>query len=159
MGQLRHRIVPKNPRRDGPKKAGLHSWQVLNTSDDYYTWPGDEWGDAKSVQEIPETCVFDYMDEAPSALCELGSGAGRFSEAVFQKYSTAKITCFDVSGEFLEQLNKRFAVERDEARLNTCLIKPDPAQMYQELADASLIEKSIAFTLLTPWCMSSCTLL
>lgn len=117
----------------------LHSWQVLNTVDKEFTWPGDEWGDAAAVQNILQTCVFDYFDETPGVFCELASGSGRFTDAVMKKFPSAEIDCFDISQEFLNQMMRRFQAEIERKQVQTHLLTGDPRLMYKRLAKASRV--------------------
>jgi len=129
--------------KSGPKRTAeeLLPWQVLNTTDDEYVWPGDEWGDSTSVQHIMETCVFSYLDENPNTFCEIASGAGRMTSIALERYPHANIDCFDISREFLDQVEKRFANEMSRNRLRTFLLTEDPRFMYRTLDQASLTRK------------------
>jgi len=122
--------IQAGPRRT---KDDLRSWQVLNTSDEAYVWPGDEWGDAQAVARILETCVFPYLDAAPGLLCELASGGGRITSAVLRKYPQARLECFDISSEFLDQIHRRFSPEIAAGRVGTTLLTSDPQVMYRTI--------------------------
>ena len=72
-------------------------------------------------------------------ICELASGGGRITKSVLQKYPGAKIDCFDISQEFLNQMEKRFAAEIAAHRLRVILLTEDPQLMYRSLLAASRV--------------------
>ncbi|GAB5449583.1 class I SAM-dependent methyltransferase [Gymnodinialimonas sp.] len=126
---------PKTPR-------DLQRWQVLNTSDDSYAWPGDEWGDAAAVDHILKTCVFDPIgQETPVHICELASGAGRFTVPVLSRWPDVKIDCFDVSQAFLDQMHLRFEGPIADGRLETHLLGSNPTGMFETLANKRLTRR------------------
>jgi len=61
-----------------PKKI-LPAWSVLNTKDDCYDWPGDEWGDKATAEYLFDGTLTASLDAAPKYLCEFGAGAGRYT--------------------------------------------------------------------------------
>lgn len=127
--------------RQGPPRtaADLRPWQVLNTTDTEYAWPGDEWGDAATVARILDRCLFGPMGgTAPARLCELASGAGRFTAPVLARWPEARIDCFDISQAFLDQMQVRFSAEIETGRMRTFLLTEAPMTMYRTLADDGL---------------------
>jgi hypothetical protein len=124
--------------QSGPRRtqADLHPWQVLNTTDDAYLWPGDEWGSAETVRGILDTCMAPYLDATPAHLCEIASGAGRITDEVLKRYPQATIDCFDISQEFLNQVNARFADEIADGRVTTTLLTEAPGCMHDAVRDA-----------------------
>lgn len=121
-------------------KADLHAWQVLNTTDQEYQWPGDEWGDASDVKHILDTCVHPYVD-TPETMCEIASGAGRITNAMLHSYPKAQIDCFDISQEFLNQMNLRFADQIEAGQMTTNLLNEDPKFMHARLKELGRVHK------------------
>ncbi|WP_135504732.1 class I SAM-dependent methyltransferase [Roseovarius aestuariivivens] len=116
----------------------LQPWQVLNTTDAEYTWPGDEWGDARAVAQILDTCVAPYLGAAPQAICEIASGGGRFTQALLDRYPDTRLHCFDISQAFLDQMQRRFADEIALGRVRTHRLTDRPALMFKTLEKAGL---------------------
>jgi SAM-dependent methyltransferase len=130
---------PRIQQASAKKASELQSWQVLNTSDETYAWPGDEWGDAEAVQRILRTCIFEPLSSsAPARLCELASGAGRITAPVLSNWPEVRIDCFDVSQAFLDQMNERFVDEITAGRLRTFLLTEEPLGFYRTLAQNDL---------------------
>lgn len=125
-----------------PRKPGdLRAWQVLNTTDTAYEWPGDEWGDAASVAKILGTCVLDHIPADAKDFCEIGSGAGRITAALLEAVPGARVDCFDISAEFLSQVNRRFPDEIAAGQVTTNLITNNPKDMYRALDQAGRVRR------------------
>ena len=119
----------------------LYSWQVLNTTDDTYTWPGDEWGDADDVSRILDTCLMPHLPADTGQFCEIASGAGRFTDLLLRRYPEARFTCFDISRAFLDQMQARFPQQIAAERMRLSQLTERPEHMYQVLDAAGLVRK------------------
>lgn len=132
-------VFPKIKEGEPHRKAKLKSWQVLNTADDQYTWPGDEWGDSAAVEKILQTCVFDNLESVPNCICEIGGGSGRYTEVVFRRFPNLRIFAFDVSQLFLQQLNERLEKEAHEGQLQAHLLTAEPRLIYDVLEGSGVV--------------------
>ena len=123
-------------------KQSLKPWRVLNQSDSYYTWPGDEWGDKASSMRLLEEAL--TLDSA-SLICEFGAGGGRYTQLLFEKYVNVKIVSYDVSQKFELILRQRFANEIDSGKLDTEILAEDPLQVVKSIAKRGHIGQVDAF--------------
>lgn len=120
------------------KPGDLREWQVLNTTDDHYTWPGDEWGDADAVARILDTCVAPYLVAPPAHAVEIASGSGRMTRPFLDRFPNAQIGCFDISQAFLDQMHLRFPDEIASGQMTTHLLNDKPGFMYEVIETAGL---------------------
>ncbi|REJ75804.1 MAG: methyltransferase domain-containing protein [Acidobacteria bacterium] len=133
-------------RRSKPhRETDLEPWRVLNTTDDEYRWPGDEWGDEASARTLMEECLRP-LDQTLAAdevreLCELGSGAGRFTTLALERYGRARIHAFDVSTAFTTALRRRCRSHVESGRLCCHLLDSDPLFVMRTLEAADLERK------------------
>lgn len=132
-------VFPEIKRGRPYEKSKLKSWQVLNTEDAEYVWAGDEWGTVNAVRRIAQTCIFDFLDVEPKHLCELGSGAGRYTKLILDKFSDVKVYAFDVSELFIDQINKRFQEEISGGQLQSYLLTNDPRCFYDTVDQSGLV--------------------
>ncbi len=122
--------------------VSLEEWRVLNTKDVEYPWPGDEWGARSDVEAVLECALFPVLSEVPTVLCEIGSGAGRYTAAVLDRYPEASVLSFDVSRELIAALRSRCSVALAESRLETVRLSADPACM-RDAIKARRLEREI----------------
>lgn len=118
------------------KRRTLEPWRVLNTTDDAYRWPGDEWGDDETT-----TLLFDELlslEKSPEALCELGAGSGRYTAKALARYPTCRLHTFDVSAAFDRVLRDRFHTEVAEGRLIPTLLDEDPSLLEKTITQRGL---------------------
>lgn len=134
-------IFPRIQSSKPHSQTELKQWQVLNRLDDQYHWPGDEWGDDNTVSDILETCLFNNLSEEPDVVCEIGSGAGRFSQQFLAHYPSSRLLLFDVSKLFLDKLQERLAQSFQSDRFETFLLDSDPRFISRTIADQNLCNK------------------
>ncbi|MEO0342341.1 MAG: class I SAM-dependent methyltransferase [Pseudomonadota bacterium] len=132
---------PEIQAKPARKPGDLLPWQVLNTTDETYNWPGDEWGNAASVEKILRTCVLNHLPADARNFCEIGSGAGRITAALLGSFPKASIDCFDVSAEFLKQIEQRFPDKISSGQVTTNVISKDPKAMYLTLKQSGRVRK------------------
>ena len=129
-----------------PADRALHRWQVLNTRDRSFQWPGDEWGSTDDVRCVLDACVFPFIDRPDPHLVELGTGAGRYTEQILDRYDRGRISAFDVSQKFLDQLGARCATAMNAGRLELTLLDDDPMQIVKTLGDyAGTVDAMVSF--------------
>ena len=127
-------------REAGPRTAAsLEPWRVLNTMDEQFTWPGDEWGDRQAAEEILRTVLWEGLETPPQVLVELGAGSGRFTELVLARFPDAHVLSFDVSREFARSLRERCRLAVEAGRLETIHLDGDPACLQRSLASRDLV--------------------
>ena len=54
-------------------KKQLEPWRVLNTKDERYDWPGDEWGDRETAARLLDESLTSALNSNGRYLCELGA--------------------------------------------------------------------------------------
>ncbi|MDO6746274.1 class I SAM-dependent methyltransferase [Gilvimarinus sp. 1_MG-2023] len=108
----------------------LKPWRVLNQSDDYYAWPGDEWGDKASSKRLLDEAL---TLNAVNLICEFGAGGGRYTQLLLEKYESVEIISYDVSQKFEQVLRQRFSEEVDAGKLDTEILLEDPYQVVRSI--------------------------
>ncbi|MDJ0933170.1 class I SAM-dependent methyltransferase [Breoghania sp.] len=131
-------VFPKIQSGRPRSKEDLKAWQVLNHTDGQYVWPGDEWGAKEDILTVLQRCLFETLGREADQLCEIGSGAGRYTFHLLEHCQTASVHCFDVSEAFLEKLNHRFADDVSSKRLFSTLLDEDPQRMLKTLRGRGL---------------------
>lgn len=132
-------VFPRIQSADTYSKKELLPWRVLNTADEHYEWPGDEWGDEESALRILSESLGSALEAEPRCLCEFGAGAGRYTELVLGRYKSAKVYSFDVSSEFETKLRERCAHFVKDERLVTCRLDDEPLTFLAVLKGAGLL--------------------
>ena len=119
----------------------LEPWRVLNSEDDHYQWPGDEWGSRLSAQQLISEALFNHLTSEARYLCELGAGAGRYTSLTFEEIEDIKVFSFDVSKEFESALRNRLSSFVDSGHLQTFLLDKNPNFMLETFERLNLIGK------------------
>lgn len=131
------RIQGNTPFRD----QKLADWRVLNTTDEHYDWPGDEWGDRHTVEGLLNANLLEAFNSPPEHLCELGAGAGRYTELVFERFPDTHIYSFDVSASFEKALRERCQAQIAATQLETFLLQKGPGFLFKTLRQRGLERK------------------
>ena len=132
---------PKIKARGGVRSEDLEVWRVLNTTDQSFAWPGDEWGDEKATAFLFSKAVEAHLQHAPDCFVEIGSGAGRYTVATLARYPQSRVLSFDVSIEFERALRERCARYIESGRLKTFLLDRNAGMMEQTIDQQGLREK------------------
>ena len=119
----------------------LEPWRVLNTKDQQYDWPGDEWGDRDTVARLLDESLTSALDNNARYLCELGAGAGRYTVIALERFREATVLSFDVSAEFEKALKKRCKSFIKSGRLRTYLLNAEPFHFIRTAKQENLIGK------------------
>ncbi len=119
----------------------LAPWRVLNTKDNEYIWPGDEWGDRETARRLFNESFGSRLGDDVKFLCELGAGAGRYTVLALERFSHSTILSFDVSAEFEAILKKRCSPFVEAGRLKTYLLDEDPLRLVNTVLKKGLFGK------------------
>jgi len=119
----------------------LEAWCVLNTKDEQYDWPGDEWGDRETVAHLLDETLTFTLDSNVRYLCELGSGAGRYTVVALERFREASILSFDVSAEFERVLKERCEEFIKSGQLRTYLLNKNPQLFLSTIMQENLLGK------------------
>ena len=122
-------------------KKQLEPWRVLNTKDEKYDWPGDEWGDRETAARLLDESLTSALDSNARYLCELGAGAGRYTVLALERFRKASILSFDVSAEFERALKERCEEFVKSGRLRTYLLNEIPLLFFHTVMQENLLGK------------------
>ncbi|MFC1575514.1 class I SAM-dependent methyltransferase [Gemmatimonadota bacterium] len=119
----------------------LEPWRILNTTDEHYDWPGDEWGDRETAALLLDESLTTALDGKAQYLCELGTGAGRYTVIALERFQDASVLSFDVSPAFERALKNRCAAFIKSGRLRTYLLDEKPLFFFDAVRRERLLGK------------------
>lgn len=112
--------------------AGREHWDIADFFDDYvrnifparraaaqadWAWPGDEWADQALREGTFSRIVGNRQPSAWREVVEFGPGAGKYTAEVLAA-SPAHVSAYEISGGFVDVLQRRFPAEITAGRLS-----------------------------------------
>lgn len=102
-------------------------------------WPGDEWANEPFWERVFETLFVPAEVKLWKVAAEIGAGAGKYTQLVFDAAPDVQVLLYDVSAEFLKVCKKRFKarIKAGQAHLQQ-LFGKDPAEMLLDIESRGL---------------------
>jgi SAM-dependent methyltransferase len=116
----------------------LETWEHEHNADGSLRWPGDEWGDESSWNELFGNLFVPAGVADWEHVVEIGPGSGKYTDLVLRAGS-AQVHGFDVSAEFMAVCEQRCRSWIEQHRLRLHLIEgQQPAEMLDTMTAAGL---------------------
>ncbi|MES0882259.1 class I SAM-dependent methyltransferase [Roseibium sp. SCP14] len=89
-------------------------------------FPGDEWGGVSKVNTILDETFPDLSQVDELNFVEIGSGGGRYTVQIIDRYPKATVHAFDVSSRYLDVLGRRLIENSMDDRVRLTQLNENP---------------------------------
>ena len=102
--------------------------------------PGDEWGDQKEVSRLISQSFPSITINAPKFV-EIGSGGGRYTVPLMNKFPECTVDAFDVSSGYIAKLKQRIGDLGFSDRINIHKLDNEPDTISKIIGELGLVRK------------------